>query len=179
MDAKLIIDKHYSDNYNYYRSVCYNYYRGRYLWEDLSHELYIDFLKIKAQVIEKFHQLGKLKNIGLKLIRRLYERRFRAKRSTTNHNGEVSPLHETPGVSYAIEISQADNKNYLAKELQFSKMERAIKQALQSQDRWFDVSVFLQSQDESILSISKKTRIGRDRLTRAANAGKEYLKQRI
>ena len=49
MSIKTIVDKHFADNYAYYLSVCKRYYNGRYLAEDLLHELYHVFVHLQKK----------------------------------------------------------------------------------------------------------------------------------
>lgn len=100
---KAVVDKHFTDNYKYYRKVCYQYYGGRYLLEDLLHEVYLGFMKIRPELIDSFNQINKrtglnnLKNLGLLIIRSLYQKRFYKKKY---ERGSDSPLSEMNGIEY-------------------------------------------------------------------------------
>ena len=75
-----IIDEHYNAEYQYYRRVCRRYYKGRYLFEDLLHELYFGLLKVPEDVVIKYKETNTLRILGFRTIRNIYQRRDQQKR---------------------------------------------------------------------------------------------------
>ena len=174
--TKDIIDQHFTDNYKRYQRVCYRYYRGRYLFDDLLNEAYFEFLKVKEDVILKFHAMDKLYNIGLKIIRSLYQKRF----STKKYEGasSTSALYESKTITLHIDRLDLSNESYdESQDLLFDEVSKKIDKGLQSQDDWFCMTVFVKSQTESIFEMSKKTRISRPYLTKAYKEAILKLKQ--
>src|SRR3954463_14146142 len=88
-----IADAHFTENYNYYRKVCRNQFRGSYLFEDLLQETYLEFLKVKPETIEFYNEIGRLNCIVIRIIKALHNRRRNGKK---NKQGETSPLFEIP-----------------------------------------------------------------------------------
>jgi len=79
------------------------YYNGRYLHEDLLHELYLGFLKVSPQTILEFHERNRLHNIGLWIIKSIYQsRKCLKKYNTTVRKGGDSPLSETSAISIEL-----------------------------------------------------------------------------
>lgn len=185
--VKEIIDEHFKLSYRSYRARCYSYYKGGNKAEDLLHETYIDFLKVKPEVIYKFHALGRLHNIGLKLIRSLYQDRHRSKK---NRQGSTSPLADTttnyPVDTVAVEFEDSDNDHEITHELFYNKSQQAIAKALSTQNEgtnhdsdYMKVSIFLQSLESPILEISRKTKIPRYYLSNLKKEGQQLLKEAI
>lgn len=201
--VKQIIDEHFKVNYNYYKNICNKYFNNRYIAEDMLHQLYLSFLDVKEDVVIKFNEIGKLKNIGGNILVSLYTKRNQGNK---NKGASSSPLHEIPilhntektirsGVKiycskpekesisfykagFYSKQSDLDNSRYLIKEKQLSKMEVAINEKLTG-DTWFATKVFLLCQEQSILSLSKQTKISRSYLTKAYAKGQEILKAEI
>lgn len=197
---KVIIDNHFVKYYDYYKSVCKKKYSGRYVADDLLHEVYLAFFKVNPEVIIKFNDVNKLQNIGGKIIISLFNKR---NQGTKNKGKTTSPLHETPVNDIndirspkecnLLEIESNDDYiDYLLfndnifmekekerqriKEIHLSNAQSVINQRLRDKETWFATEVFLQCQDKSILRLSKETRINRSYLTKAYDNGKEMLK---
>ena len=196
---KQIIDNHFTKYYNYYQSVCRNKYNGRYIADDLLHETYLAFFKVRPEIIVRFNDVNKLQNIGGKIIISLFNKR---NQGTKNKGKNTSPLHEIPTNDLdtigkfkcdEFEIETADDYiDYLlftdnlfmegekerakVKELRLSSVQGVINDRLRDKDTWFATEVFLQCQDKSVLKLSKETRINRSYLTKAYNSGKDVLR---
>lgn len=186
-DVKSIIDNHIKLNYDYYHRVCKKYYNGRYIADDMVQELYLAFLNVKEDVILKFHSVNKLKNIGGKIALSLFNKR---NQGTKNAGKTTSPLHEVPTFGScltdddfsewsAYRPESHDYCRHTVKEKQLSTMAEAMTKLMRNQETWFEVTVFKECQNQSILSLSKETRISRSYLTRAYNNGRELIKKEM
>lgn len=207
-DVKTIIDEHIKVNYDYYHRVCKKYYNGRYIADDMVQELYLAFLNVKEDVILKFHSVNKLKNIGGKIALSLFNKRNQgtknAGKSTsplhevpalTNHNDTFVVVDKNnfkdndAFLTYddfidianwkKSEPTEHDPCRHVIKEKQLSTMAEAMTRLMRNQDTWFEVTVFKECQNQSILSLSKETRISRSYLTRAYNNGRELIKKEM
>lgn len=185
MTTRQIVDEHFTSNYKYYRQVCYQYYRGRYLYEDLLNEAYLKFISIKPETIDKFLELNKLHCIGLKIIRSLYQKRTNGLKYS--NAGGSSPLFETKGVEWSYNFID-DNQTKDEKEIQlyFEKAVKTINEALtypvtESKKRtpYQLVQTFLAVQESSIGRISIETGISRPHIKETYKQAKEYLKNEI
>lgn len=77
------------------------------------------------------------------------------------------------------EPTEHDPSRHIIKEKQLSTMAEAMTRLMRNQDTWFEVTVFKECQNQSILSLSKETRISRSYLTRAYNNGRELIKKEM
>ena len=186
MTSKQIIDTHFEKNYKYYRQVCYRYYRGKYLYEDLLNESYLEFLKVKEPVIFKFSNRDKLHCIGLKIIRSLYQKRFSKANRNKGNGCNSSQLFETPSISYEIEFTEQEGKDETEIQMYFERATIAIEKALtypvsEGKDKtpYQLVQAFLAVEASSVNKISKETGISRTFITETYKQGKEYLKQEV
>jgi hypothetical protein len=133
----------------------------------MANDSYEAVLKVNPSVILKFQASGTLRNLVLLVMKGLYQkRRF-----------STSTLHEIPKVGYEVNLTTkyTSTKTHELKEIEFTRMERAVEEALQSPDKWFPVSVFLQLQEESVTDMSKKTKISHYCLRNARETGRKYL----
>ena len=167
---KQIIDKHIIEYHRYYSCVCINYYKGRYLWEDLLQELYLEFLNCNENTIAKFNEQKKLHFLGAKIIQGLYSKRGKRKEykvGTSNLN-ELSNLKEYSNLKTIQD--ETDPFAYIDDE----EVKRAMDD-LYKRD-WFLHDVLVITQSESINNLSKRTKIDRGYLTKAIKEAKYYIK---
>jgi len=197
LTTQQIVDAHFTSNYKRYRGICYQYYRGRYLFEDLLNESYILFRQVKPETIQRFSELDKLHCIVLKIIRSVYQKRnYSARNKPSFYNKEAgcnsSPLFETPTINFDLDImcSDIDILDVTQKELEIQKhYERAtelIGIALQEpvidqkeKSNFLKITVFLDANRSSINHIHQKTGISRTYLTQVYKEGKQLLKDEI
>ena len=202
--TKQIIDKHFTENINYYKKICRSYYPN-YLAEDLLQEAYLKYVNIPAvNLISK--DVAYLKHIGKKVIARLFQGR-RVCKVREGHN--TSPLFEVNYSNIDVDFvfySTATSDFYNGENNQIEKIMNDRESALISnsdllltekteQDKQIDLvtndilnglsekdfntGVFVMAQIEPIYIMSKRTGISRTYLTKANNAKKEQLKQLI
>lgn len=101
-----IINSHYEQNYRYYRKICRQKYNGNYLYEDLLHELYFNFLRVRPEKILEYNSTNSLNVIGNRLIKWLYIKRTRHNQNNNkNKLSGDSPLFETATKSF-IEMDE-------------------------------------------------------------------------
>lgn len=164
--------------------------------DDLLHEAYIQMLKVKPEVIERFNSVGKLYNIGLLVIRSLYQKRYYKKRNKSE--GGSSPLHEVNNeaskqvkfnildiMSYPLNGDDEFLKpdlleiitDYRSEEDPCVKVKYVVSDALNIEDDSIrlSVGVFVKATEDSILGIHKKTGISRGYLSKRYKEGREYL----
>lgn len=178
MEVKSIIDLHYTSNYKYYKHICNRFYKGRYIADDMLHELYLGFLTVSPRVIIKFNEIDKLKCIGIKILKSLFSKR---NLGTKNKGKQSSPLHEIPVFDIQT-YSYPDIETELESEINETniiKSEAAINKLLSNNDTWFVTQVFIQCQNQSILKLSRDTKINRSYLTSAYKKGKELLYKEV
>lgn len=184
---KEIVDSHFIAHLDYYKSYCQYSYRGRYLWEDLLQETYLNFLRVKPDVLQKYSDNGRLTTIGRIIIRSLYQDRKRAKK---NKNGNTSPLFEINGYSddtrdcdtnyFEIEQAEIDFEECYNKALKL--FERALSEPVsqgKEKSSFLKVKTFLAVQESNIYQISKQTGINRKYITDVYNEAREYIKKEI
>lgn len=181
--TKQIIDEHYSSYYNYYRKVCYQYYDGRFLYMDLLHELYIGFLKVKEEVIKKFHSIDKLKNIGLLIIRSLFNKRNRQK----NHkDGQDSPLSEIKRIDIAdvtdifmcIGIEDENFEDEYDRRKDEAKLDRMNALIMANRDNK-DIQLLLLSTNNTIVDIAKDAQATVYHINKDINKAKQLIKENL
>lgn len=164
IEPKQIIDKHFSDNYNYYRFVCYKYYKGRYLFEDLLHELYFKLLNEKEFKILKYHKDEKLKVLVIYRLRDLF--RSRSKNNLSEKcNFELLEKDFVYLQDEEPEINE--NKMELIKNSVWSQLAKSD----------IDMQVFVASQAEPIYLIAKRSGISTTKLTSCKNRAALKLKR--
>jgi hypothetical protein len=194
VDTKLILDKHFTDNYNYYRNVCWKYYRGRYLFEDLFHESYLLCLREREETVIRLFNVDKLHYLVLRRIGYL----FRHRKSATNRKSQVhdganlsSPLFETPNVSYEVDFPSEDNdlvldlteqevRDYFEKATAI--MEKALQQPVivtKAKTDFQKVQTVIAVLQSNVNQIHKLTGISRPFITETYNQGKQFIKEQI
>lgn len=174
MSVKMIIDEHYTKYYHYYHMICTRFFKGRYIAEDMLHELYLGFLTVKSEVIIKFHAIDKLKCIGIRILKSLYSKR---NLGTKRAGKTTSPLHELPMVFDVNELEiETDN---ISNEYNYEKTEQAINKLTSNNDTWFVTQVFIQCQQTNISKLSRETKISRSYLTAAYKKGRELLHKEV
>lgn len=218
--VKTVIDKHITENYNYYLAYCNRLYKGRYLKKDLINEFYIVLSNIEDEIIIRYNDKNNLKVLCIYIIRDLFRNRNCIKK---NKNGKTSNLNEINDFfSYEMlenrveevngiedttiyktiedgcfikefkDKTENENKiNHLfdceeeilciIKDEIFSSMDRfySAKDPNNIKNNDFDMAVFVCSQNESINSISKRTKINRVSLTASKNRAELKLKRLI
>lgn len=187
---KNIIDKHYTDNYKYYKVICKRYINNI-THEDMLHELYLKFFKVNEAVIIEYNKLNKLTNIGCMILRYLAQNRYRTKK---NKQGETSPLFisnvpcdindiyslnndEVNSLDYIIDLIESKQTEENKEEL-FSKLNHAIIKNLNNENNTY-ISVFLQANETSLYELHKDSGISRFYLKRSYDKGKEILKKEL
>jgi hypothetical protein len=173
--VKAVIDEHITLNERYYKSVCYQYYNGRYLWEDLFQEFYLEFLNLKSDLVQKFHEANKLNYLGALVIRNIYSKRGQHKRYKV---GETSPLFETVTIAENLNISlpQEDDTTIYDK-VDFKLVQDRLAEL--KRNDWFKHEVLMLLQNESINGLSKRTNINRKYLTDTYKDTCNQLKKEI
>lgn len=186
--TKIIIDKHFEGNYNYYKRVCLRYYKGRYLFEDLLHEVYLKFVESKEATIKRYSSSDKLYCLGLYYIRHLYRERKRTKRrGKTKHLG-VSTLHEQTNLTeFDLDTLNIQDLSAEDKIDEFFKQDNSLKlidelknliiDKLQEEDE--DMSVFVMAQTEPIYKMSQRTKIGKLSLQKAHDRARLTLQRKL
>lgn len=187
---KDIIDKHFTDNYKYYKSICKRHINNI-THEDMLHELYLKFFNVNHNVIIEYNGNGKLTNIGCMILRYLAQNRYRTKK---NKQGSTSPLFisdvpcdindlysqqadEHSSVDYIIDLIESKIKEENKEEL-FSKLNHAIIKHLNSENNT-NIAVFLQANETSLYELHKDSGISRFYLKRSYEKGKELLKKEL
>lgn len=187
MDTKLIIDKHFESNYDYYKRVCFKYCNGARCYEELLHNCYEEFLKVKQEVIIKFHELNRLYNIGLKIIRSLWQKRFKVKKYKRGETSELFDL-SLSGLGTKIKDEPNQIENNCFSESDYLSLDKAVNDLLKDRRKNMAVTIFLQANeladkhepnDLGISALARKSGISRFYITREYKKGKEYLKTHI
>jgi hypothetical protein len=188
---KLIIDEHVTKYKSYYASICFSYYGGRYLWEDLFQEMYLAFLKVKPEKFEDYHKKDKLRFLGGRIIGFLYSKRGQKK----NHTDSCSSvLNETCSL---IDVSDYRHPEAFGDESEFIERKQRTKEVIDEpssplskvnlndlQDVLNDLyahdpflyDVFTILQKETINSLSKKAKINRKFLTDSNKRAVEFIR---
>lgn len=179
--VKEIIDKHFQSNYEYYKSVCRSYYKKRYIYEDLLHETYSGFLKVKESTIIQFHELNRLHNIGLKIIRSLYQ-----KRNQKQRKGD-SPLKEDNTVLYYEENNEGlccfdevfdeleQSEERITKERKLDTMNSLISANKDNRK----IQLLIMNTHEKIVDIARESKTTTYYITKEINEAKEFLKANL
>jgi len=118
LSIKSIIDKHFADNYTYYKSVCKRYYNGRYLAEDLLHELYLKLSNSNPDQIERYHKANKLNCLGLLIIKDLFRHRTQ---KLFHIDGNTSNLFEAANFEI-LDFKQVDEEYFQIDEILIDKI---------------------------------------------------------
>lgn len=200
MTTKQIIDAHFVSNYNYYKRICYRYCRGSVIHEDLLHKTYEKFLEVKEEVILKFHKLNRLYNLGLRIIRSLYQKRNQLKKNKQSSTSELAMVSGNFDISdYVVfashwidEDSEFRISNTVLKilslievnktdytEIDFLDLEKSINELLIDPDKTVGVTIFLQASEISINELHRNSGISRYYLTEKYNEGLNNLKTHI
>ncbi len=177
--VKDLIDRHIVEYERYYKSICYSYYNGRYLYEDLFQELYIGFFNCKEDVILKFSNGNRLNYLGALILRNLFSKRGYHKKHI---DGQTSPLFELSNVSELVDKRIVDEDDEFTKFIDSIPTE-LIEQKMNElyQKDWFSHDVFKRVviEDENIYQLSKNTTINRKYLTENFNETKAYLRKQL
>jgi hypothetical protein len=166
--VKEIIDTHIIEYEKYYKFICRNYYNGRYLSDDLFQELYLCFLDADPNEVKKFADAKKLHYLGALIIRNTFGKRGYHKRQ---ERSETSPLFELSNITELVDKRIREDQT---KEVNLEK----LMDDLYKRD-WFSHDVFMLAQNESINSLSKRTKIDRQLLTSTYKEARTYLLNRI
>lgn len=186
MTAKEIVDKHFTKEYAYYKRICSQRYKGRYLKNDLLHDTYLGVLKKKDETIFKAEREGRLKTVFISTMRYIFEDRKQIK---LHIDGKTSDLNESC-------ISVINSIDYLLREEGFEKdiidmetqthIQELIDTAMATQNNgtkersdYLKVSVFLHAVNTNISQTSRDMCIPRYFISEIYNEGRMYLKQAI
>lgn len=191
-EVKSILDKHIVKYQRYYSTICISYFNGRYLWEDMFQELYLQFLKVRPETFEKFHNTDRLHFLGGKIISFLYSKRGQRK----NHSdSQTSVFNETCGIidisEYRplIELSDegdavvdrrrgvteiAEQPSDPLQKVDIAIVKRVVEDLYTYDPFLYDVFTFLQK--ESINSLSKRSGINRKYLTDSHKIACEFIR---
>lgn len=71
IEVKQIIDDHFIEYTRYYTKCCCSQFRTAEIQQDALHELYIKFIEQKPELITAYNDKGKLKVLGVFLLKRL------------------------------------------------------------------------------------------------------------
>lgn len=206
MTPKEIIDKHFQERYNYYRSICFTVTgKDDDVYKDLLHETYLAFLIIKDDVIIQFSKIDKLHYLGIRTIKQLFGKRFCKKKYSKNLS---SPLFMAVDEFFRIDrpteyfgrlasgtnvhrIIEVDNNEVFSFELQDSneqpkyseqdylRLDKAIAELLRDPIKTVGVTIFLQANETSILELSRNSGISRYYLTNKYKEGLNELKKQL
>jgi DNA-directed RNA polymerase specialized sigma24 family protein len=204
-----IADAHFTQNYNYYRTVCRYQFKGNYLYEDLLQETYIELLRVKPETIEFYSEIGKLNCIVIKIIKHLHSHRRRRK---YHHDGHTSQLFETADIDYSnwVESDEAiDQTRRMPFDNELNSFLENFEEVLETENRiqrqfdqarelmelaklepvkydkgselsdFLKIKVFEEVNKSSVNRVHKDTGISRAYLTRIYREGKEYLQKNI
>ena len=173
MSIKSTIDKHFADNYTYYKSVCKRYYNGRYLAEDLLHELYLKLSNSNPEQIERYHKANKLNCLGLLIIKDLFRHRTQ---KLFHIDGNTSNLFE--GANFEIlDFKQVDEEYIPIDEVTIERIKNTIFDGLLNQDH--DIEVFVMAQIEPLYRMEQRTKINRSSLKKAYENARIKLKNQL
>jgi len=175
-DTKQIIDKHFTDNRAYYSTICKERFKERYLWEDLLHETYLGFLKVKPNVILACQDTAYLKHIGKKVLFSILQKKGFCKK---NSNGKDSPLFELANdIDFNFDIFENQQVEQLEdREMLIDKINGIVYEGLANND--FDTEVFVMSQIESVSSISKRIGVNYYSVSKAQKKAIESIKKQL
>jgi hypothetical protein len=161
-----IIDKHFTDNIKYYEYICFKLCRND-LYADLLNETYLKLRSTKDDVIIRYNEQDRLKNLVIYYIRRLFQDRDKIK---LNSNGSTNQLYQhqklpinIPDYEYEDIYVTDDKLNYV------------ITKSLSNPNQSVPVIIFLQANETSILELSKKSKLSRPYLTKKYKEGKQIL----
>lgn len=174
IEPKEILDKHITTNYGYYKNICWKYFKGNYLFEDLLHIVYLDIIENNLEQVVKYNDNGKLRVLIIYKIRRLFEKR----KIKCSNNRPSSPLFESKDVEdYIIQnIAYEEIEPFEIDEYKIEKIKDFVFNQIAKDDR--DTEIFVQNQfGESINSISKRTGINRPSLKMSCDRVKIKLKR--
>lgn len=184
VENKLLIDKHFSDNYKYYQNISKRYFKGH-LAEDFVHELYLEFNKKSDDTINKFS--GKFKLLSLLICRTLLKYSTRTKRS---NKGQTHSLYDCGNrmlditlldmPQEEIELFEIDEaKIEIIKESVWTSVERVKKDGVRAPNKYYEIATFAASQNESIRSIARRTGLSRNQVSDISHLGAIKLKRLI
>lgn len=160
-----IIDTHFTDNLSYYKSICIRMCNGK-SGLDLLHLAYIKLREAKEDLILKYYNKNKLKNLVIYYIRSLFQKRNNIKR---NKNGSTSPLYihsKLPNnLPDVIELPKVNDV----------KLNEIILKCLSNPETSVPVTIFIQAQATNISEISKTSKLSRPYVTKMYEQGRKIL----
>jgi hypothetical protein len=174
-ETRNLIDKHFTENYKSYKSVCRKKFGGRYVYEDLLHELYIMFIDYDSEKIRRYSDNGKLHILGLCFIQKIFAKRNNKKK----YKAESSNLLE---ISTSVECSDnmfmiEDIEPELISDEKIEKVKAYLIKGVLSGDT--DLNLFAMAQVDNLYSIHKKTGINRKSLQDSYGRAQLKLKRII
>ena len=176
--TKQIIDVHFNDNYKYYRKVCYRYYSGRFIYEDLLHELYLGFFKVKEDVILQFHNIDKLKNIGLLIIRSLFQKRNQHERTGDSVLLEIKTIESEIDIFYSIGIEDENPEDLIERKKKETQLDRMNALILANKDNEF-IQMLITSNNETLIDMAKEGNTTTYVIKQKINKGKQLIKDNL
>lgn len=178
-DIKEILDCHFSENIKYYNFLAKTLFKGRYIYEDLVQETYLEMInRTNYKSLDKYYLLF----IGKKIMNTLYVRRLTLKKYKCGKDSPLSELNTSLQNQSIIdnlfinEVSESFDIDKYNKSV-INKITGIIYEGLENDD--YKTQVFIMSQIESINSISKRTGISRPNLTKARNQMINIIKEKI
>jgi DNA-directed RNA polymerase specialized sigma24 family protein len=175
-EVKVIIDKHFSDNIEYYKTICRNWYKDRYLWEDLLQEAYLGMLKVRPEVVKYSPDTAYLKHIGKKVISSILQKRNYHKKHV---DGSDSVLFETSNNAKEFNFDIFEHNQECKKDTEelIDKINSIVYDGLLNKD--FETEVFVMAQIESISSISRRTGVNYYSVSKANKTAIERIKKQL
>lgn len=151
-----IINDYITANEKQLKRLCFKFFKGGYLWEDLFQEIYLRLIEVPEEKIQK-NNLGAIcYTIALSLYRNRNRKHSCLK---TRQYLELSENHAFTSGEYLNDIYDfIDNE-------------------LNKKHGFADLLVFIQAQDESIREISRKTKLSPYTLRRYYKMGQLKLQR--
>ena len=148
-----IIDTHFTTHLHYYRSICVRMCNGK-SGLDLLNLTYIKLREAKEELILKYYNKNKLKNLVIYYIRSLFQKRNAIK---MNKNGNTNQLY----VHSKLPCNLPDNAEPPKFDITDDKLNQVIVSALSDPNKSMPVSIFIQAQSTSISEIARNSKISR------------------
>lgn len=97
IEVKQIIDSHFIEYTRYYTKCCCSQFRTAEIQQDALHELYLKFIDQKPEIIKAYNDKGKLKVLGVFLLKRLMRDSKRpGLRQNVKYNQNLTNISHAP-----------------------------------------------------------------------------------